>query len=90
MATRRIQPTEKFRSGLAAFVRPEAQQLVAQLALYLAARPHCAPPMDGSEFHVLHTAAHPELPALRLYYRFDDEVLYLLEIEPYDPLTIGI
>jgi hypothetical protein len=58
--------------------------MVKQLAELLAARPHWAPPqLAGSEVRLIHTGPYGEFPALRLYYRFDREALYLLHVEVY-------
>jgi hypothetical protein len=86
MAARRIVSSADFPATLRALGCLEAERMVAQLAEILAVRPHAAPSLGGSVFRVLHIGAYEELPALRLYYRFDDEALYLLDVELYDPL----
>ena len=85
-AARHIVRDEKFVAALRALACPSTERMVEQLAKLLAARPHWAPPIDGSEMRMLHTGAYGEFPALRLYYRFDREALYLLHVEVYDPL----
>lgn len=86
MAARRVVPVAEFLAALGALECPSAEWMVERLAELLASRPHWAPALDGSQFRVLHIGAYEELPALRLYYQFDDRELVLLHIEVYDPL----
>lgn len=86
MATRRVVPVAEFLAALGALECPGAERMVEGLAELLARRPHWAPALAGSQFRVLHIGAYGELPALRLYYRFDERELVLLDIERYDPL----
>lgn len=84
---RRIIQAPTFSSAFRALECPNARWLVQELAGLLLEHPHCAPALDGSAYRVLHTNAYEKFPALRLFYRFDDEAVYLLDVEVYDPLA---
>lgn len=48
----------------------------------LATRPEAYPPINPkSSIRVLKTDAFPDIPRMRIYYRFDDSKTYLLWIE---------
>lgn len=48
----------------------------------LATRPEAYPPISPkSSIHVLKTDAFPDIPRMRIYYRFDDSNTHLLWIE---------
>lgn len=85
---RRIVQESVFVSALAALECPRARWMMDELAAVLIAYPHCAPvKRKGSACNVLHTEAYEEFPALRLFYRLEDDALYLLDVEVYDPLV---
>ena len=86
-ATRRIVPEQKFVEALRALACPDTERMVKHLAELLAARPHWVPPLAGSALRIIHTGPYGEFPALRLVYRFDKDVLYLVHVEVYDPLV---
>jgi hypothetical protein len=84
---RRIVQAAAFPSSFRALECPNARWMVQELVGLLAAHPQCAPALDGSAYRVLHTNEYGAFPALRLFYRFDDEAVYLLDVEVYDPLA---
>ena len=86
-ARRRIVAKDGFVEALQALACPDTERMLEQLAELLAARPHWAPPqLADSEVRLIHTGPYGEFPALRLYYEFDQDALYLLNVEVYDPL----
>jgi hypothetical protein len=52
----------------------------------VAARPHAVLALAGTIVRVLRARRYSDLPALRLYYSVDDEVIRFLWIEHYDEM----
>jgi len=86
MSARRIVQEPEFQDALRELACPRARWMVQQLAGLLLAYPQSGLAIDGSTLRVVHTNVYEDLPALRLYYRFDDKALYLIGVEVYDPL----
>jgi len=42
--------------------------------------------LPGSRIRALRSHSYGRYPALRLFYSFDEEAVYLLYVEPYDEL----
>jgi hypothetical protein len=85
---RRIVTVDAFHRSVAALGdAPEVASVVKELVLRAMNRPE-----DGSivparpSLRTLASRSYARLPALRLFYRFDDETLHLLLVEPYDEL----
>lgn len=83
---RRIITVKKFDDAVGAFESPAVARLIGELGRYLAESPERGHAVDGVGVRVLHCRAYGEYPALRLFYGYNDEVLYLLEVAPFDEL----
>ena len=86
--SRRIITVARFDQALVALESPAAARLAGMLARYLAATPEREPVVDGVGVRVLHCRAYAEYPALRLFYGYNDDALYLLDLEEFDELAV--
>jgi len=85
---RRIITMKKFDDALGAFQSPAAAGLIGDLARYLAEKPEHGSAVKGIGVSVLQSRAYGEYPALRLFYGYNDKVLYLLDVAPFDELEV--
>lgn len=84
---RRIIKTDEFERGVATLGSPAAQALAHALAERIAVKPELAPQVAGLPMRALRSRGYGEYPALRLFYTFDEQTLYLLTVERYDELS---
>jgi hypothetical protein len=85
---RRISPIDSFPHAVDALGSPAAQRLVHALLQTLAENPRLCPELEEWDIHVLRTNAYGPYPALSLYYKYDEEAVYPLHVEPCDPLPL--
>jgi hypothetical protein len=82
---RRIEPHDEFCRTVETMSAP-SQRVVNAVLEAIVARPEAALRRKTGDVRVVYTRPYGEYPALSLYYRFDDKKVYLLLVEPYDPL----
>ena len=85
---RAIVPLKDFSRALTALGSGVPPTLVPGLACRIAARPECWPFVRGGPMRMLQTRTYGEYPAVNLFYRFDDEKVYLTHIELRDELEV--
>jgi hypothetical protein len=85
--SRRIVTADEFDRALVALESPAAARLAGMLARYLAGTPEREPLVDGVGVRLLQCRAYGEYPALRLFYGYNDDALYLLHVEVFDELA---
>ena len=54
----------------------------------LAKNPEAGPDLEQWDMHVIWTRPYGPYPALSLYYKYDEEILYPVHVESYDPLRL--
>lgn len=85
---RRIKPLDSFHRSVDALGSATARHLVHALLQELARNPGLGPDLNDWDMHVLRTLPYGPYPALSLYYKYDEEMLYPVHVEPYDPLRL--
>ena len=85
---RRIITIKKFDDAVTALQSPAAARLIGELGLYLAEKPEHGSAVAGVGVSVLHSRAYGEYPAVRLFYGYNNNVLYLLDVAPFDELEV--
>ena len=85
---RRISPSDSFLRSVDALGSATARHLVHALLQELAKNPEAGPDLDQWDMHVIWTRPYGPYPALSLYYKYDEEILYPLHVETYDPLRL--
>ena len=84
---REIVPHDEFETALVSLDSPEAKRLAHDLAQYIGADPerHTSA-FPGLAVRVLRSRGWGSYPAMRIFYTFDHEAVYLLRLELYDEL----
>lgn len=85
---RRIVVTAPFRRALRRLGSPAAEAFVRSVARSIAQRPEHAPQVTGTDVRVLRTRSYAGLPALRIFFTSDAQAVYLLDVTPYDELSV--
>lgn len=87
LLTRRIVTVDAFPRSLEALgSAPETASVVKALVLRATSQPENAPMLRQSRIRAVRSHSYGRYPALRLFYWFDAEAVYLLYVEPYDEL----
>jgi hypothetical protein len=82
---KRMVPMVRYPQSVEALPDTAAAREVLQLLLSkVQQEPERWPRLPDSEARLARAHAHPELPQLRLYYKYDDGVIYLYRVDLYD------
>jgi len=84
---RRVIPMKDFNCALAS-LDDVPVDLVRDLACRIAAHPERTGPSDGNGIRMVKTRTYGAYPAVRLFFRFDEQAVYLTNIEIRDELEI--
>jgi hypothetical protein len=83
---RAIVPLKTFNHALTALKRQLPLRLVRDVACRIAAAPDRASSLQSGAMHILHTRGYDQYPAFSLFYKFDEEKIYLTHIQLRDEL----
>lgn len=83
---RRIVTFDDFDRAAAELAVPAADRMLSALIQSIAADPYRFPTLAGLTVRVLRSRSYGPYPALRIFYTFDEEAVYLLHVEMYDEL----
>jgi len=86
---RRIVATAPFRRALRGLGSPGAEAFVRSAARNIAQRPEHAAEVERTDVRVVHMRGYGGLPALRIFFTFDAQAVYLLDLRPYDELSVA-
>jgi hypothetical protein len=83
---RTIVPLKEFNQALIALDPQLPLRLVRDVACRIAAAPDRASSFQSGEMHILHTRSYDRYPAFSLFYKFDEQKIYLAHIQLRDEL----
>jgi predicted membrane metal-binding protein len=83
---RTIVPLKEFNQALIALERQLPLRLVRDIACRIAAAPDRASSFQSGTMHILHTRSYDRYPAFSLFYKFDEQKIYLMHSQLRDEL----